>query len=183
MTRLDEHLVAGYLAGDEHCFVQLIERYQEPLMRFLRDRIGDHGLAEDTLQEVFLTAALTLDTLVRPERFRSWLYTIASRKGTVMRNRRKREPQPALDPGAVESSTGVEPSLVHEPAVREKLRRTMARMRGDDRALLDLRFIDGFSHAEIAEILGGTESGIRMKLWRLKRALLRLLGGAGAEPA
>ena len=41
MSRSDEELVAGYLAGDDACFALLIQRYQGPLMRFLRTRLGD----------------------------------------------------------------------------------------------------------------------------------------------
>ena len=67
------------------CFALLIERYERPLMHFLRDRLGDAGLAEDAAQEAFLAAAMSLENLDRPESFRGWLYRIAYRKGAVMR--------------------------------------------------------------------------------------------------
>ena len=154
-------------------------------MHFLRDRLGDAGLAEDAAQEAFLAAAMSLENLDRPESFRGWLYRIAYRKGAVMRTRRDRQPKPMplTGPAGPEPVSKKEAPASHEPTIMERLRRAISRMKGEDRALLDLRFVDEFSFAEIAEITGGTDTGVRSRIWRLKKGLLEWLDGQDSETA
>jgi RNA polymerase sigma-70 factor (ECF subfamily) len=179
MSQPDEQLIEGYLAGDDRCFAELIRRYQEPLLRLTRRITGDAATAEDAVQEVFMAAACSLESLERPERFRSWLFRIAYRKGTLLMNRTRRGPpmmsyseHPELEP-----SSAAPRSTRHESPVRERLRRILRTLAGQDRALLDLRFIDGFTCADIARISGERPSSVRKRIWRLKRDLLDRLEG------
>jgi RNA polymerase sigma-70 factor (ECF subfamily) len=175
--RRDDELVTGFLAGDDACFAELIRRYQGPIVRMIEGITGDRGMAEDAAQETFLAVAFAMEGLDRPESFRSWLFRIAHRKGTLMakRDRRRRAHVSIGEPA------GREPAALerveHESRIRERLRRILGTLPGRDRSILDLRFLEGFTHEEIAHVTGRSAGSIRTQLWRLKKALLERLRG------
>jgi RNA polymerase sigma-70 factor (ECF subfamily) len=185
MGRTDEQLVTGYLAGDDGCLVELIRRYEEPLLRLLTRLTGDPGTAEDATQETFLAAACSLETLESPGAFRAWLYRIAYRKGVLAMTTNRRQPIPfslLRDPQLV--STEDHPNRTpDEPPLRERFRRALERLEGEDRTILDLRFLDGFRHEDIARITGTSAGRVRQRVWILKKRLLDLLEGPQGAPA
>jgi RNA polymerase sigma factor (sigma-70 family) len=176
MSRPDEQLVAGFLAGDDACIAELIRRYEEPLLRLLRRLTGDADVAEDAAQEAFLAAACGLESLDRPERFRSWLFSIAYRKGALMRGRLKRDARTGSLSDVQEQDAALRSSrsdATDEETPRGFFRKLLDHMNGEDRALLDLRYIDGFGYGDIAAIRGSSPGSIRQRIWRAKRWLLR----------
>jgi len=76
----DEELVEEYLAGHTPAFRELVERYHDPLLRFLIRMTGSRELAEDTFQDAFLQAHQALETFDITRRFKPWLFTIAANK-------------------------------------------------------------------------------------------------------
>jgi RNA polymerase sigma-70 factor (ECF subfamily) len=77
----DEQLVEEYLSGDTQAFRALIERYHDPLMRFLHRLTGQRQLAEDVFQDAFLQVHQSLEGFDVTRRFKPWLFTIAANKG------------------------------------------------------------------------------------------------------
>jgi RNA polymerase sigma-70 factor (ECF subfamily) len=59
-------------------FASLYEKFRHPLLRFVRYKTNDLHLAEDIVQEVFIKAYQSIDTLKEKEKFQSWLFAIAS---------------------------------------------------------------------------------------------------------
>lgn len=76
----DEELVEEYLAGDPSAFRQLVERFHDPLLRFLIRMTGSRDLAEDVFQDTFLQIHQSLDRFDTSRRFKPWLFTIAANK-------------------------------------------------------------------------------------------------------
>ncbi|MCA9123402.1 MAG: RNA polymerase sigma factor [Planctomycetaceae bacterium] len=72
----DGTLIAAVLAGERDRFALLVDRYQRPLMRVARSRMGRPGWAEDVVQETFLCAFKSLHTYNSQYSFRTWLWTI-----------------------------------------------------------------------------------------------------------
>src|SRR5262245_821426 len=73
----DAGLVARIRAGDDDAFETLVGQYQAPLFRYLRGFVGDAEHARDLVQETFLRAYKSLNSLEDPSLLRSWLYRIA----------------------------------------------------------------------------------------------------------
>lgn len=59
-------------------FTSLYEKFRQPLLRYVRYKVGDMHVAEDIVQEVFIKAFRSIDTLKETQKFQSWLYTIAT---------------------------------------------------------------------------------------------------------
>lgn len=73
----DEKLVRRSARGDEHAFVKLVRRYEQPIAALIRYQIGDPDHAEDIFQETLLAAWIGLRGLRNPNKVRAWLLQIA----------------------------------------------------------------------------------------------------------
>ncbi|MCA9201766.1 MAG: RNA polymerase sigma factor, partial [Planctomycetales bacterium] len=72
----DGTLIAEVLTGRRERFAVLVDRYQAPLIRVARSRLGRHDWAEDVVQETFLCAFKSLASYNSQYSFRTWLWTI-----------------------------------------------------------------------------------------------------------
>ena len=59
---------------------ELYQQFRKPLLRFIRYKVTDEYLAEDLLQEVFLKASQSLESLKDEKKIQSWLFSIASNR-------------------------------------------------------------------------------------------------------
>jgi RNA polymerase sigma-70 factor (ECF subfamily) len=75
-------------AGDEAAFRALIERYHGPIMRLAMAYVRDRGMAEDVVQETWLTCLRSLDRFEGRSSLKTWIFGIAM---NVARSRRRKE--------------------------------------------------------------------------------------------
>jgi RNA polymerase sigma-70 factor, ECF subfamily len=75
-------------AGDEAAFRALIERYHGPIMRLAMAYVRDRGVAEDVVQETWLTCLRSLDKFEGRSSLKTWIFGIAI---NVARSRRRKE--------------------------------------------------------------------------------------------
>jgi RNA polymerase sigma-70 factor (ECF subfamily) len=75
----DEQLVEESLAGSALAFTELVERYQERLLRYLLTRATNRADAEDAVQDTFISAYRYLHSFNPQWRFSTWIYRIAIR--------------------------------------------------------------------------------------------------------
>ena len=126
--------------------------------------------AEDALAETFAVAWRRRDAI--PEEPLPWLYGVARR---VLANQRRS----ARRQGAVADRLAAEPRPEGREA--EPVLAALAQLRPADRELLLLVAWEGLTHAQVAQALGTTTAACRVRLFRARRRLERLL--AGEEPA
>ncbi len=92
----DETLVEHFIDGDDSAFVQLVDRYHDGLMRFLRRMTGSHAIAEDVFQDTFLQVHNAIESFDTSRRFKPWLFTIAANKARDELRRLKRRKASSL---------------------------------------------------------------------------------------
>src|SRR5262249_15381823 len=76
----DEALVCRVLAGEAHCYEDLIARYERPIVNFIYRMTGDYEQSLDLAQEVFYKAYRSLSRFDPSYRFSTWIYRIASNR-------------------------------------------------------------------------------------------------------
>lgn len=76
MDPADEPLMLRVQAGDEPAFEILVRRYQAPLLRVARSKLGPCAAAEDVVQECFLAVYAGRASFKPQFAFRTWLWTI-----------------------------------------------------------------------------------------------------------
>lgn len=165
---LDEWLVLRSQEGDREAFQRLIRRWQERLWRHAYRLCGRSDLAWDVVQESLLSITRGLPKLHDPERFRPWAYTIVTRRATDLL--RRRGPDEAGEDEAPEPCAPEDEGSDDDPRIGP-LRTALARLPGDVRSLLSLRFVEGFEVARIAEILGIPEGTVKSRLHHAKQRL------------
>ena len=136
---------------------------------FLARRTGDPVLAEELAQETFYRATRAFLGW-RGGSASAWLLAIA-RNALIdeVRRGRRLEPLPELlvDPGA-----GGEGGLVAD---------TLRELPVPQRRLLELVYVYGYSHAEVAMITGSSEGAVKTGVWRARLAFRDVYAGGQAE--
>ena len=177
----DAQLIHDTLTGQSAAFGQLVRKYQDRLYHTLVHVVGSPEDALDIVQEAFVQAFLKLETFKRESAFYTWLYRIAFNMAASHRRRRK----PTLSVEQARESSGsepIDPELGPEDSVqrderREQVRKAIAGLNEEHRAVLVLREIDGCRYEEIAEILDVPIGTVRSRLHRARLQLREELKG------
>ena len=159
--------------GNRLAFNQLIDRYQGDIYRMIYYRIHRQMDAEDLTQDVFVRAYRSIARLREPQRFRSWLYTIAvNRVNDYLRKKRVRsifkssDEGPEIQPEADDRRENPEAleQVLKEDFWRQvgRIARKLSKM---EREVFMLRFMDDLNIAEISQILKKSESTIKTHLY------------------
>lgn len=151
---------------------ELFRRCERRIGKYLVQMVGDRGLAEDLLQDVFYDAFRVREQLQDVRSAEAWLFGIARNRALNAR-RRGRRLQAALTRLA-------RPSVSSEPdhelfALRDLLERHVT---PEDRSLLILRYLHGFDACELGEMTGRSAEAVRQ---RLARARAKLIAAAAEE--
>ena len=163
--RTDEDLLADYLDGEVAAFRALVERYHDPLLRFLIRLSGGRAAAEDVFQETFLQVHQSAATFDGSKRFKPWLFTIAANKGRDALRRRQRRPAMSLSAGidADSERSFVDLLEIDVPDVSERLdqqelaaavQRAIDRLTPRLKEVLLLAYFQKLGYQQIAEVLG-----------------------------
>jgi RNA polymerase sigma-70 factor (ECF subfamily) len=116
------------------------------------------------VQEVFCRV---LDNPTVPDNFRAWIYKICrNRCLDVLRSRRRRPDDGTLPTGSNLDAalTGNLTRLVRNERWK-RLREVVEALPADQREVLQLRYAEGLSRAEIAEVLGLDEKRVKSRLY------------------
>jgi RNA polymerase sigma-70 factor (ECF subfamily) len=152
---------------DRHSFEQLHERTHRRLYRYLCRVSGDHGLAEDVLQDAYLKLLLAKNLPSEERQLEAYLFRTATHR-MYDRWRRTRRETAWQDTLEVIARTG------RDSGLRWDLERLMALLKPRERALVWLAHVEECSHREIAEILDVGERSVRVMLFRARKKLARL---------
>lgn len=152
--------------ADPQAFAPLYERYFNDLFRFLFRRSGDRELTADLVQQAFLKAMLSLPRYQpRGLPFKAWLYRIALNE-LRMHWRKRREV--VMDLGWKELQPLAEECGMREQEEELKLIVSgLERLKPDQAQLIELRYFDGLSFAEVGQVLGIGEDAAKMRTHRV----------------
>lgn len=167
-------LAARAQAGDRSAFGELVSRHAAQARRVARAVLQDPDDADDAAQDAFLAALTKLHQYDATRRFGPWLMRIVANAATDRRRRRTVRRVEPLDPGLV--GGGARPDVVAERQVLlGRLREALAQLPERRRLAVVLFDVEGYSHAEIAEILGMPEGTVRSEVFHARRRLRTLL--------
>lgn len=172
----DEILCERAAGGDTAAFQALIRRHA-PLMRAYAIRLtGSRADADDALQETFIKAWEKIHTVQEPEKVKSWLMTLTSRKAIDLVRARKLTVN--LDAAANTAQTGMTPeetAIAGSQIVR--LGELLKTLPLDQQQVWVMREVGGSSYKEISETLNVSEGTIRGRLARARAALVKGMKG------
>ncbi|GAA4867187.1 hypothetical protein GCM10023203_14700 [Actinomycetospora straminea] len=165
--------------GDTQAFGELFDRYHDTVFRFVLFRLGDRPAAEDLTQETFVRAFRRIASVSYQGRdIGAWFVTIARNlvldhvKSSRYRLEHSTPEVADVAPSSVRPSPETE---VIAGATHAELLRCVARLGDDQQECIALRFLQGLSVAETAEIMGRNEGAVKALQHRAVRRLAQLL--------
>lgn len=169
-----EELALRAQQGSLAAYGELVRRFQDRLYSFLLRRCASSADAEDLAQDTFLRAWRRINLYRPTNKFSTWLFTIAARLASSHRRtsarRAARRPEPA-------STTEDYPwAAASRVELRSRIWEVVDRTLGaDPRTILWLRYAEGLSMKEIAAVMGKSQVGVRVSLFRSREALAAAL--------
>lgn len=178
-------LVEQAQKGDQDAFGELYQRYVDTVFRYALFRVGDRELAEDVTSETFLRALRRIGSVTYQGRdVGAWFVTIARNivLDHVKSSRHRREVSTAeiTEAGSVpffaepHADLGPESRMLAS-ATREQLLRAVSELGAEQRECVVLRFLQGLSVAETAQIMDRKEGAVKALQHRAVRRLAKNL--------
>jgi uncharacterized protein len=178
--RNDATLVALVLAGERETFTPLLLRHYTSVARLCRRLLGPTPEAQDIAQEAALQAFLRLGELQDAARFSAWLHAIAANLARMELRRRRTLSLDAVPDGvamivlwAAGSHTPEEVHAARE--LHDTIVAALSELSNLNREVVIGFYLDGYSYAELAELLGVPVSTVKGRLFKGRRQLRRTL--------
>ena len=182
----EDEIIRRVRAGDTDAFGLLVDEYQKNVYNLALRMTGSPEDAQDMSQEAFIKAYNSLSSFRGESKFSVWLYRIVSNVCLdFLRSRSKNQAMSLnveLDDGETELDI---PDLrclpedeLERALTRQAVRDGLEALPADQRQILLLREIEGFSYEEICRILALEEGTVKSRIFRARKNLCaRLLSG------
>ena len=184
----DAARIARVARGDLEAFQELFRRYYPRIYGFLRRRLRDPALVEDTVVEVFYELWRSAGRFRGESRPSTFLCGIAHFKAMSAVRAQSRSKRSAVIPMEMEQlSQFADPDdLALQIEGRDEMRRVRAALdtlSENQRPVVEMAFIDGLPYAEIAARLGVAEGTIKTRVARARSRLRVVLSSTeNTEP-
>lgn len=177
----DRKTIARVLAGDYDAFEGLVEKYQGRIYRHLRKMVKDSQVAEDLLQETFLSAYRGLGGFAGASSFSTWLFRIATNAALMFLRKHQPDsveydddirsrPDMAFFQASPEfAGTPLEILLSHEG--RKEIERAIEELPLLYRSVMMLRDVEGFSLEEVSRIMDSSVAAVKSRLHRARNSV------------
>lgn len=181
--RCEQEVLAQAAQGDETAVITLYQQHQTAVYTYVYYRTGgDPMLAESITADVFLRMVAQLPRFVyRGRPFLAWLYTIARHCVVDYQRRNGRAAFQPLSEQLLDAAPGPE-QQAHLTLEQRRLQQAIGQLTETQRDVVILRFIEGRSVAETAELLDKTEGAVKTLTRRALAALRRQLDPLDRKP-
>ena len=164
---------------------RLYERHHRRVFNVAWRVLGDWGLAQDVTQDVFLHLAERISSFRGEAGLTSWIYRITVNRAIDARRREKRRPAWRMGDTPLEEVVRRprgDPQPVDEPGVgidqddrERRIQGALGRLSPKLRAIVVLRYIEGLTYEQLAEVLGCARGTVKSRLNRAHAALQDVL--------
>lgn len=171
--------------GDQQALNRLLKDWYSRIYNFSYKYFADQSLAEEATQRTFIAVHQNLHQLRDPERFKSWIYQIASNHCHEEQRRRKRHRWLSIFSSEQQNDETTErirqiPSHHTSEHLKQKelaaiLRKALASISEDQRLVVIMKEYEGLKFREIAEALNISENTAKSRLYYGLKALRSIL--------
>lgn len=173
-------LVEGILGGEERALSEFYRFFAPRVLNYIKGRIENRADGEEVLQDTLLATIEALRDYSGRSNLTTFVYAIAAHK--VVDYYRKKKIKQVLFSRLPELGELVGTLLgpeeeFDEEILREKIELTLARLKPSYGVVLVLKYVDGLSVMEIAGRLLQSVKAIESRLFRAKKAFVKIYGG------
>jgi len=166
----ETELAARAHAGDLDAFGQLVDQYAPQARRVARAVLGNVDDGDDAAQDGFLSALKNLGRYDPSRPFGPWLMRIVANAAVDRRRRKKVRAVEALSPTLPSSGPGPA-SETDRRAMMDTLDGALKQLPERQRLAVTLFDVEGYAHAEIAEMMNVPQGTVRSDVFHARRAL------------
>jgi RNA polymerase sigma-70 factor (ECF subfamily) len=163
----EPEMVERLRAGDPGALTQAYDRHSAMVYRIGYRLLGETADAEDLVQDVFTGLPRAARSFEGRSSFGWWLNRVATRTALMLLRQRRVQRRHSEQLGGMTSRA----SSGDAPAARMDLENALRALDEPHRIVFVLREIEGYSHQEIAELLGLRVGTVRVRLHRARRRL------------
>jgi RNA polymerase sigma factor (sigma-70 family) len=171
----EEQLIEGCKRKESACFEALYQRYASKLMTIARRYANTTFEAEDILQEAFIKIFQTLHSYRYQGSFEGWLKKIVVHTAINHFHKHKRHFPAVGSEDAAEHEPDISCEDIIDHLSAEELIRTIQCLPEGYRQVFNLYEIEGYTHREVATMLGIQEGTSKSQLSKAKHLLKKLL--------
>ena len=171
----EARLIQRAKQGAPAAFTEIYDLHQPAIYRYVYYRVSEAATAEDLTAEVFVRLVEKIDRFTYHGRpLLAWLYTIARNLITDHYRRTGQATMLPLDDQLVAETDDLEEAAERGLAQR-RLAAALPHLTEDQRQVVLLKFIEGLSNAEVAQVLGKPVGAVKSLQHRALAALRRIL--------
>ena len=182
----DEALMIEAKGGDLQAFEKLVQRHQNRVYRMAHQMLGNEEDAWDASQDIFIKVYNARQTYVTDAKFTTWLYRIANNAIIdKIRQYKRNQKISSLDDNAQEPPSN-DRSTHHHVALEEvkgQLSAALANLSERQRSMVILKYYEGFSVNEIAEMFECAAGTVKATLFQAVKHLRNGLARSGVVNA
>lgn len=147
-------------------FEEIYKSYWQKIFRLCMGYVNDHEIAQDMAQETFIIVWQQLPKFRNEANIGTWIYKIAANNCLRQIEKQNRFPRAELPINLIEEKqVNIEPKI-------QFLYKCISELPETERIIISLE-LENIKQAEIANIVGLSESNIRVKIHRIKEKLTR----------
>ena len=175
-------LVQRAQSGDETAFREIVERYQSKVFSIIHGIVRQRNDVEDIAQQVFAKVYLSLRNFDFRSSLITWIYKITVNECfDYLRKRKVRRLvyESDLSEEEVRRVENTDPAVERQIpadsslAQRDYVLKLLTRVSEDERMLLILKDVEGYSVEELATRTGMNENTVKVKLFRARQKLVK----------
>lgn len=163
------------ISYDRQALIEIYDQHSPGLFRYAYRMLGSKELAEECVSETFSRFLQALQNRRGPnDNVQGYLYRVAHNWIT---DQYRRQPQEhlSLDPDGHVDPNGNPSQLMSQNMERDRVRGALQKLPYDQQRVVELRFLDGMSHEEVAQVLGKSIEATRALQYRALAALRKML--------
>lgn len=176
-TFSEEALLAEALEFGDAALGELYDRYERKIYAYIYRRTGEPDLANDLTAQVFFKV---LEAIRKQKAWQSsfsgWIFRIAHNVVVDHYRRRNRRSQVSIEDAPTLTATEFNPVQTAEKNMdADQLRAAICRLTDEQAMVVSLRFLEGYSIAEVAAMMEKTDGAIKALQYRAVASLRQLL--------
>ena len=158
-----------------HEFIHSVERLRGDLLRQARRLLDSEDDAEDAVQETLMKLWIMKERILNADKMRN-MATVVCRNVSLNILRDARQSVP-IETAEIITLQGNPQVLLEQQESRQRLKRSIEKLTDKQRAILRMRNVENMTYADIAKIIGSSESSVRGMISKARLALLKQMKG------
>ena len=163
---IEEWLVLKAQSGDVEALTALLKRNQQPMLRHAYRLTGQADAAQDIWQETAVAVSKGISGLRDAARFHAWIFRVTTLK---CRDWQRKDFRDREAMSQYQSRLVLEATTAAGKDSGDQVWAILDQLEGEDKALLSLYYIEGFSVREIARIMDLGLSAVKTRLFRARK--------------